>query len=103
MRFELDQAELSQLIRTVVRESLCELGWPAGRLALREHEAAAALGVARHVLRDMRLRGRIKGTRIGRTVVYSRDQVLAALSDANALASLPKMPDSARGRRSHGK
>lgn len=43
------------------------------RLAFPESEAAALLGVPRHVLRDARLRGEIHGKLIGKKIVYSRE------------------------------
>jgi hypothetical protein len=66
----------------LIQEVLAEAGpidWPAGRVALDEAEAARACGVARHVLRDLRLSGRIKGRKLGRKIVYTRQDVLAAL------------------------
>lgn len=52
----------------------------AERLAYPEAEAAMLLGVARHVLRDARLRGEIKATRIGKRIVYARDELLRFLA-----------------------
>lgn len=40
------------------------------RLAYSEAEAAALLGVQRHVLRDARRRGELTGSRAGRGIVY---------------------------------
>jgi helix-turn-helix protein len=48
-------------------------------LALAEPEAAATIDVARHVLRDARLRGEITGSRIGKRIVYARKDVMAFL------------------------
>lgn len=69
------------LAKTAVTEVLCALDWPQHRLALTEKEAAAALGVGRHVLRDLRLNGGVNYSRIGRKIVYSRDQLLELLLD----------------------
>jgi hypothetical protein len=51
------------------------------RLAYPEAEAAALLGIARHVLRDARLRGEIVGHTVGRKILYSRASLLKLLSD----------------------
>jgi len=54
-------------------------GWPRGRVALEEREAAACIGVKPHVLRDARLQCKLAYTRVGRTVTYTADQLKAAL------------------------
>jgi hypothetical protein len=86
MRFEFDDEALSNLVRKIIGEIAAELGWPQGRVALTEQEAAAACGVGRHVLRDLRLAGRLEGTKLGRRVVYTRGQLLAALSGMKEIA-----------------
>jgi len=53
--------------------------WPNGRLALDEAEAARACGVGRHVLRDLRLAGKIKARKLGKKVIYTRTDLLIAL------------------------
>lgn len=70
---------ISEIARAVLKEVCEDLDWPNGRIALTEPEAAAALGVPRHVLRDFRLSGRVKFTRIGRKILYTRSQLLCAL------------------------
>ena len=50
-----------------------------GRLAFGEAEVASLLGLARHVLRDCRLRGEIKAGKVGNRIVYSRSQLLEFL------------------------
>jgi excisionase family DNA binding protein len=82
-----DIAELRPVITAVVEQVLehvhqreCKL--ENGRLAYNEAEAAALLGIARHVLRDARLKGEIQGSRIGRKVLYSRDELVAFLRRA---------------------
>jgi hypothetical protein len=51
-----------------------------GRLAYPEPEAAAAIGVASHVLRDARLRNEITGTKLGGRWGYERSELLAYLA-----------------------
>jgi len=80
MPFLFDNDALSQLIREAIDEAIGAIDWPPGRIALDESEAAKACGVARHVLRDLRLSGQIKAHRLGRKVVYTRPDILTALS-----------------------
>ena len=79
MNFQIHPEEFRQVVQDVVAETLSALDWPAGRIALTEAEAAAACGVARHVLRDLRLAGRIKAQKLGRKYVYRRSDLLEAL------------------------
>lgn len=78
MRLESSDIEnLRPLIAAVVAEVLDRAALPvsgrdAERLAWPEAEAAALLGVARHVLRDLRLRGEIRSTKVGGRVAYTR-------------------------------
>jgi hypothetical protein len=83
MQLQFDPEELRKLIREVVGEVLATINWPTGRLALTEFEAAQACGVGRHVLRDLRLSGRIKGRKLGKKVLYTRDDLLGALDVVN--------------------
>lgn len=76
-------------LRSLVTEILSaqpNVDWPSERLALTEEEAAAACGVGRHVLRDMRLNNQLPTRTLGRRVVYTRSDLLAAL-DAHAAAT----------------
>jgi excisionase family DNA binding protein len=73
---------LRELIAEVIREVLPVLSWPVGRIALTEEEAAQAAGVGRHNLRDLRLTGQIRATKLGRRVLYTRADLLAALESA---------------------
>jgi DNA-binding FadR family transcriptional regulator len=82
MHFELENDELRTLVRAVVAETLASCDWPPGRVSLTESEAAEACGVGRHVLRDLRLAGRVKARRLGRKIVYTRDDLLGALNGA---------------------
>ena len=74
---QVDPADLRPMVETVVREIFGLLDWPPGRLALTEPEAAQAIGVPRHVLRDARLTGELLGRRVGRRVVYTRSDLIA--------------------------
>lgn len=53
-----------------------------GRLAYTEPEAAAALGVQPHVLRDARLRGEINACKMGKRWLYSRAELERYLTEA---------------------
>jgi excisionase family DNA binding protein len=82
MHFTIERDEIRGLVKEVVRETLATIDWPAHRLTLSEQEAAEACGVGRHVLRDLRLRGKIRARRLGRKVVYSRTDLLEALENS---------------------
>lgn len=69
---------LRPLVQSVLAETGHFPGWPAGRLSLDEHEAAAAIGLEPHVLRDARIRCKLPHDRFGRTVVYTSKQLTAA-------------------------
>lgn len=81
MQLTLLDDELAVLIERVVARVLAERevveAKMAGRFAFSEREAADVLGIRPYVLRDARLRGEIEGTRLGRRVLYSREQLLA--------------------------
>ena len=83
MNLHLDPDDLRPLVTTVVTEVLSQTEADRaklnGRLGYTEPEAAALLGVAPHVLRDVRLRGEIKARLVGRRYVYSRDALLKFL------------------------
>lgn len=79
MNIQLNDSDLRPLIRQVVAELLATCDWPQGRIALTEAEAAESCGVARHVLRDLRLGGRITARRLGKKVIYTRGDLMAAL------------------------
>ncbi len=48
----------------------------ADRIAITEAEAARALGVKPHVMRDLRRRGEIQASRVGKRIVYECDEIL---------------------------
>ena len=83
MKVIFDEPELRPLIERVVSETVERLTTglaECGRqFAYPEAEAAAMIGVERHVLRDARLRGEIGASRIGKKVIYSRQQLLTFL------------------------
>lgn len=80
-----DIRDLTPVIRAVVDHILerreaneQKLG---DRLAYSEAEAAELLGLARHQLRDMRLRGEICARKCGKEYRYSRQSLLDFLND----------------------
>ena len=78
-----DDAVLRPLIERVVAAVLDRLDSQRDaigeRIAYNEAEAAALLGVERHVLRDARLRGELSGSRVGKGIRYERDELLRFL------------------------
>ena len=77
MRLDADDIRsLRPVIAAVVADGLSELQQQhnrlSDRLAYSEAEAAALLGVQRHVLRDCRLRGEISARKVGREWRYQR-------------------------------
>lgn len=75
MQIHIDDDELKSLITLVVQEVLAKAPTD-DRLAYTETEAAKLIGVARHVLRDERLRGRVQHGKCGKKIVYSKRQLL---------------------------
>jgi hypothetical protein len=76
---------LQPIIQATVRATLAEIEATehtlGDRLAYPEAEAAALLGIPRHVLRDCRLRGEIIGRMVGKRVVYSREALVRFLAE----------------------
>lgn len=81
MRLEFAKSDIEELVRQVVGEVLSAIDWPQGRIALTEEEAARACGVNRHVLRDLRLAGKLNAKKLGRKVVYCRDDILRVIRE----------------------
>jgi hypothetical protein len=83
MRLILDENELRPLIKRVVTETVEQLELNRAKvdhqIAYPEAKAADLIGVARHVLRDARRRGEIRGARVGRRVVYTFDELMKYL------------------------
>ena len=81
MKLQLEADDLRPLVRIVVTEVIerLEAGRAKleGRLAYTEPEAL--LGVQPHVLGDARRRGEVVGTRVGKRILYERDQLLDLL------------------------
>lgn len=79
-----DITDLRPFIATAVAETLAALEQNGAklhddRLAFTESEAAAALGIRPHVLRDCRLRGEITARKCGKRYLYARPALLAWL------------------------
>ncbi|WP_428303702.1 helix-turn-helix domain-containing protein [Lacipirellula sp.] len=73
--------DLERLIQSSVSKALAaardsDTVIPNNRLAYSEPQAASALGVKSHVLRDARLRGEIKATKVGGRHAYMRDDLV---------------------------
>ena len=83
MRIDFDSDDLTPLVRRVVSEVLEQTAADdarfAGRLSLNEQQAAEALGIAPHALRDCRGRGEIVASKCGARIVYSVDELRAFL------------------------
>lgn len=81
----LEPSEIQELARAVASEIANKsesvqslLG--SNRIGYPEPEAAALLGIAKHVLRDARLRGEVRAKRIGKAYVYSHDALRTFLN-----------------------
>jgi Helix-turn-helix domain len=79
-------ADLAAVVKAAVRDALAEhaaadaqLG--DARIGFTEAEAAAALGLQRHVLADARRRGEIHARRVGKKFVYSRETLASFLAE----------------------
>ena len=77
MELKFSRDELRPLIEAVVAELFDRFGHDHNRIAYKEAEAAALLGMKSHVVRDARLRGQISGSKVGRGYVYTRADPLA--------------------------
>ncbi len=80
MRLDLDPTDLEPLVdaiatRLAERLSTDATGFGEGRIGLTESEAAAAIGLARHQLRDSRYRGEITAKKVGRNYVYAVEEL----------------------------
>lgn len=79
MEISFDKEALRGLIAEVLTVVIGAIDWPTGRVALDEAEAARACGVGRHVLRDLRLSRQIQARKLGRKVVYTREDLMRAI------------------------
>lgn len=73
----IERAELREVVSAVVREVLDVVARDrlADPIAFDEVSAARMIGVPRHVLADARRRGEIVGSRVGKRVVYVRQEL----------------------------
>lgn len=76
-----DLGDLKPVIRLIVAEVLEQAVGELDRIAYTEAEAAAKLGIAKHVLRDCRRRGEIKGRLAGKKTVYSRAELIRFIGE----------------------
>ena len=88
MKVTLEEADLAPIIEKALLRALEHLEADSvklgDRLAFTEPEAAAQLGVRPHVLRDARLRGEIEGARVGKRIVYTREQLVKFLQKSQS-------------------
>jgi hypothetical protein len=70
-----DRDDLRVVVTEVVAELAARLAQVDDRLGVPEKEAARLLGVNSHCLRDCRLRGEIRGAKIGKTWIYDRREL----------------------------
>ena len=83
MKILLEETDLRPLIENVVKETLRLIDEAerhyGERIAYTEPEAATILGIARHVLRDCRLRGEVAASKCGKRIMYRRSDLLNLL------------------------
>ena len=88
LKISFDCEDLRPLVQLAVAEALDRLEVERmkfnGRLAYSEVEAADLLGLAKHQLRDVRLRREIEHTRIAGRVFYTREQLSDFLDRSKA-------------------
>jgi hypothetical protein len=80
MQFLVSPDEFSPLIEAIVQKCLSRLEKFDERVAYDEQTAARLLSVPRTSLRDERLRGRVKASRVGRRIRYTRQDLLDYLA-----------------------
>jgi len=84
MKMQFNMDDIHPIIEIAVSETLRQIegneAKMVDRIAFPEDEAARLLGVNRHVLRDCRLRGEIEGSKVGKRIVYTRDQLVKFLT-----------------------
>ena len=86
MHLEFDHDTLRALVRPIVTEILEQVDQTqrrlgdGRRLAFTESEAASLLGIAKHNLRDCRLREEITGAKVGNKTVYEATELRAFLA-----------------------
>lgn len=82
---------LRPLVKEILEFTGLVPGWPLGRVALNETEAAECIGVPIHVLRDARLRLHLVHTKIGRTISYTANQLRDAISQMKSEPGSPRI------------
>lgn len=75
LQMNVDRETLRPLVANIVAEVIQQTG-DRNRIAYSEKEAAQLLGMAPHQLRDRRLEGKVKATRLGREYRYTRQDLL---------------------------
>ena len=81
MRIELEADDIRRIVAEVLQQMEADRAKLNGDwLARNEADAAAAIGIARHSLRDLRLRGLVNASKLGARVVYSREQLASLLA-----------------------
>ena len=82
MKLEFNNDELRPLVDAVVSEVIArvERAEFSGKLAFQEAEAAAALDLPKHQLRDRRRRGELTGSKVGKQVVYAIEELRAFIT-----------------------
>ncbi len=73
------QPLIERVVATVLDRLQGEQDSLRDKLAYTEAEAAALLGIQRYVLRDARLRGELAGSRVGKRILYERQELLEYL------------------------
>ena len=89
MKLSFDEADLRPVIQQIVVATLIQIQSDEAkfgdRMAYTEPQAAAILSIKPHVLRDARLRGEISGSRVGKRILYERDELLRFLRQQRQL------------------
>ena len=89
MHVSFNPADIQPLIEQVVTATVAQLHADASalgdRLAFTEPEAAALLSLRPHQLRDCRLRGELSGSKVGKRILYERDELLRFLRQQRQL------------------
>ncbi|MBT6155800.1 MAG: helix-turn-helix domain-containing protein [Planctomycetaceae bacterium] len=75
MKVLIERDDLKPVVAEVVTEVM-ERFSNDDRISYTEPEAAELIGVKRHVLRDERLKGRVRHGKVGNKIVYTRRQLL---------------------------
>ena len=76
-----DVAAIQKIVTDTVLAVLHQAARLNGQLSYSELDAARLLGTSKHILRDARYRGEIKGCRIGAKIHYTREELLHFLAE----------------------